>query len=86
MIKLRFYHNNCININDKILIKNLRIIKGIDLKDILFIDNSMHSFSSQLANGILPLIHDIFNQIYFKISNFNLYFYIYSKSQMILFE
>ena len=53
MIKFRLYRNNCININDRIFVKDLRIIKGVDLKDILLIDNSMYSFSAQLANGIL---------------------------------
>ena len=53
MIKLRLYRNNCININDKIFVKDLRIIKGIDLKDILLIDNSMYSFAAQITNGIL---------------------------------
>ena len=53
MIKFRLYRNNCINVNDRIYVKDLRIIKGVDLKDIILIDNSMYSFSSQLANGIL---------------------------------
>ena len=53
MIKFRLYRNNCINVNDKIYVKDLRIIKGVDLKDIILIDNSMYSFSSQLTNGIL---------------------------------
>ena len=53
MIKFRLYRNNCININNRIFVKDLRIIKGVDLKDILLIDNSMYSFSAQLANGIL---------------------------------
>ena len=53
MIKFRLYRNNCININDKIYVKDLRIIKGVDLKDILLIDNSMYSFAAQLTNGIL---------------------------------
>ena len=53
MIKFRLYRNNCININDKIFVKDLRIIKGIDLKDILLIDNSMYSFAAQITNGIL---------------------------------
>ena len=33
--------------------KDLRIIKGVDLKDIILIDNSMYSFTAQLTNGIL---------------------------------
>ena len=53
MIKFRLYRNNCINVNDRIYVKDLRILKGVDLKDILLIDNSMYSFTAQLANGIL---------------------------------
>ena len=53
MIKFRLYRNNCINVNDKIYVKDLRIIKGINLKDIILIDNSMYSFAAQLTNGIL---------------------------------
>ena len=39
MIKFRLYRNNCINVNDRIYVKDLRILKGVDLKDILLIDN-----------------------------------------------
>ena len=53
IIKFRLYRNNCINVCDKIYVKDLRIIKGIDLKDIILIDNSMYSFAAQLTNGIL---------------------------------
>ncbi len=53
MIKFRLYRNNCINVNDKIYVKDLRIIKGISLNDIILIDNSMYSFAAQLTNGIL---------------------------------
>ena len=53
MIKFRLYRNNCINVNDRIYVKDLRIIKGIDLKDIIILDNSIYSFAAQLNNGIL---------------------------------
>ena len=53
LIKFRLYRNNCINVNDRIYVKDLRILKGVDLKDILLIDNSMYSFAAQLTNGIL---------------------------------
>ena len=53
MIKFRLYRNNCININDRIYVKDLRLIKGIDLKDIIILDNSIYSFAAQLNNGIL---------------------------------
>jgi Dullard-like phosphatase family protein len=52
-IKLRLYRENCININDLTSIKDLRIIKNIDLAKTIIVDNSMYSFSNQLSNGIL---------------------------------
>ena len=53
LIQFRLYRNNCINVNDKIFVKDLRIIKGIDIKDIILLDNSIYSFSAQINNGIL---------------------------------
>ena len=59
LIKFRLYRNNCINLNDKIFVKDLRIIKGIDIKDIILLDNSIYSFSAQINNGIL--VNSFFN-------------------------
>jgi CTD small phosphatase-like protein 2 len=59
LIQFRLYRNNCINVNDKIFVKDLRIIKGIDIKDIILLDNSIYSFSSQINNGIL--VNSFFN-------------------------
>ena len=53
MIQFCLYRENCINMNDVINIKDLRIIKGIDLKKTVLIDNNMYSFAVQLSNGIL---------------------------------
>ena len=33
-------------------VKDLRIFKNVDLKDIILIDNAVYSFGVQLANGI----------------------------------
>ena len=33
--------------------KDLRILKNIDIKNIVLIDNNMYSFTPQLSNGIL---------------------------------
>ena len=33
--------------------KDLRIFKNVDLKNIILIDNSMYSFATQINNGIL---------------------------------
>jgi Dullard-like phosphatase family protein len=51
-IKFRLYRENCIQFNN-ISIKDLRILKGIDLKNVVLVDNSMYSFANQLNNGIL---------------------------------
>ena len=51
-IKFRLYRDNCIQFNN-ISIKDLRILKGIDLKNVVLVDNSMYSFANQLNNGIL---------------------------------
>ena len=51
-IKLRLYRNNCINVGGLLKIKDLRLIKNINLKNIILIDNSIYSFASQLSNGI----------------------------------
>ena len=59
LIKFRLYRNNCINVNNRIFVKDLRIIKGVDLKDIILLDNSIYSFSAQLNNGIL--VNSFFN-------------------------
>ena len=59
LIQFRLYRNNCINVNDKIFVKDLRIIKGVDIKDIILLDNSIYSFSAQINNGIL--VNSFFN-------------------------
>ena len=59
LIKFRLYRNNCININNKFFIKDLRIIQGVDMKDIILVDNSIYSFMAQLNNGIL--VNSFFN-------------------------
>ena len=53
LIKYRLYRNSCINFNDSFNIKDLRILKGVDLKNVILVDNSMYSFAAQLENGIL---------------------------------
>ena len=50
---LRLYRQHCIFIKPGIYIKDLRIFKNRDLKNIILIDNSIFSFSNQLNNGIL---------------------------------
>ena len=64
-IKFRLYRNSCIRVNN-ISIKDLRII-GVDLKNIVLIDNNMYSFANQLGNGIL------INSFYYDKNDYDLF-------------
>ena len=52
-IKFRLYRNNCINVGDLLRVKDLRILKNINIKNIILVDNNMYSFTPQLSNGVL---------------------------------
>jgi CTD small phosphatase-like protein 2 len=56
LIHYRLYRNNCVKINIEegktAYVKDLRLFRDIDLKDIVIIDNSVLSFAFQLNNGI----------------------------------
>jgi CTD small phosphatase-like protein 2 len=43
---------NCMETKNGFFIKDLRIIKNRDLKDIVILDNLVHSFGFQINNGI----------------------------------
>ena len=51
--KIKLYRDSCINVKDKIFIKDLRIIENYDIKDIILVDNSLYSFYNNLKNGVL---------------------------------
>ena len=53
IFKFSLYRTHCINVNDLICIKDLRIINNIDMTKTVLIDNNIYSFSAQLNNGIL---------------------------------
>lgn len=44
--------NNCLLTKNGMFIKDLRIIKNRDLKNIILIDNLAHSFGLQIDNGV----------------------------------
>jgi hypothetical protein len=48
----RFYRESCIKTTDNVYVKDLRIFKGVDLKNIMLVDNAVYSFGVQLGNGI----------------------------------
>ena len=55
LFSYRLYRNNCFKIklgDETVYVKDLRIFKGVDLKNIVIIDNSVLSFAFQLENGI----------------------------------
>lgn len=46
------HRKNCMETHNGFYIKDLRIIKNRPLKDIIIVDNLIHSFGLQLENGI----------------------------------
>lgn len=46
------HRKNCMETHNGFYIKDLRIIKNRELKDIIIVDNLIHSFGLQLDNGI----------------------------------
>ncbi len=54
LVHHRLYRQHCVLYEDKLYIKDLRIL-GRDLKNVLIVDNAPYSFASQLDNGY-PII------------------------------
>jgi len=52
LIQHRLYRDHCIKTTDNVYIKDLRVFKNRDLKDMIIVDNAVYSFGAQLANGI----------------------------------
>jgi len=54
------YRDNCIETEEGVYIKDLRVIANRDLKDILLVDNAAYSFGYQVDNGvpIIPFYED----------------------------
>lgn len=51
--KFRLYRNSCISIQDRVYIKDLRIIKNYSPENVVLMDNSLYSFMNQPMNGVL---------------------------------
>ena len=49
--KFRLYRDACIPIQNKLYIKDLRIIKDYDPRNVLLMDNSLYSFMNQPSNS-----------------------------------
>ena len=52
---------HCMQTKNGFFIKDLRIIKNRDLKDMIIVDNLLHSFGLQIDNGI-PILEFIDNK------------------------
>ena len=55
LFNYRLYRDNCLKMKlgeESVYVKDLRIFKGVDLKNIVIVDNSVLSFAFQLENGI----------------------------------
>lgn len=52
LIQHRFYRQTCVKTEGGEYIKDLRVFRNIDLKNILLVDNAVYSFGLQLSNGI----------------------------------
>lgn len=44
LIQHRFYRESCIKTEDNVYLKDLRIIKNVDMKDIILVDNAVYGF------------------------------------------
>lgn len=60
LINFRLYREHCFETKEGIFIKDLRVIRNRDLKDLILVDNSVYSFGFQLDNGvpIVPYFND----------------------------
>ena len=52
LIQHRLFREDCLRINEKVLVKDLRLIENFSLSDIAIVENSVASFSLQLYNGV----------------------------------
>jgi hypothetical protein len=60
LIDHRLYRDNCMQTEEGIYIKDLRILANRDLSNVLLVDNAAYSFGYQLDNGvpIIPFYED----------------------------
>ena len=53
LFQFRLYRDACIPIQQRLYIKDLRIIKDYDPRNVILMDNSLYSFMNQPSNGML---------------------------------
>lgn len=81
--KYRLYRNNCSSVKyegKELYIKDLRIFKNINLKDIVIIDNSVLSFTYHINNGIpiMPFYNDCMDKELLIIAEYLKFLYKYN--------
>ena len=54
------HRKNCMETQNGFFIKDLRIISNRELKDIVMVDNLVHSFGLQITNGV-PILEFLYN-------------------------
>ena len=54
-IQYRLFRENCIQTEEGIYIKDLRVLMNRNMKDVIIVDNAAYSFGFQIENG-LPII------------------------------
>lgn len=52
MIAHRLYREDCLEVQENLFVKDLRVIGGRDLRDMCLVDNALYSFYFQLPNGV----------------------------------
>ena len=59
-IDFRLYREHCVETEDGVYIKDLRVIGNRDLQNVVLVDNAAYSFGYQLDNGIpiIPFFED----------------------------
>ena len=59
-ITFRMFRESCIETEEGIFIKDLRVFANRDLKDLIIVDNACYSYAFQITNGIpiIPFFHD----------------------------
>ncbi|CDW73776.1 nli interacting factor-like phosphatase family protein [Stylonychia lemnae] len=55
LFDFRFYRDSCVHTSQGYYVKDLRIFRNRDLKDIVIVDNSIYAFGFQIDNGV-PII------------------------------
>lgn len=48
----RLFRDSCIQTDEGIYVKDLRVLANRDLKDVILVDNAAYSFAYQIENGI----------------------------------